>query len=139
VSRLTIPAQNYQTYTIKRPLGAEYWRDVDCGQAGCLRKRHGWRTVLDTSTRDGQATANWIRLKSGRSYTLAEDGPIVTFTFVAGQTCFERHRVALEREPLYVVSNVDGQGRRRQHTQGLFWVEDMEESLDKVRQDRKQG
>lgn len=139
-----LPAQNYQTYSIKRPLGAQYWRDITCEQADCLRRRHGWRTVLDTSTRDGSSTANWIRLHSGRSWTLAEQGPIATFTFAAGQACFERHRQAIEREPLYVVRNgrADSQnmtGFRRRHTQGLFWVEDMEETLDKVRQDRKQG
>jgi len=141
---MTLPAQNYQTYSIKRPAGAAYWRDVPCEEAGCLRQRHGWRTVLDTSTRDGQATANWIRLHSGRSFTLAEDGPIVTFTFQAGQACFERHRVAIEREPLYIVRNGRAAGPnltgfRRQHASGEHWVEDMQETLDAVRQDRKQG
>ena len=108
-----------------------------------MRQRNGWRTVLDTSTSDGQTSANWIRLHSGRAYTLAEAGPIVTFTFAAGQDCFERHQQMIEREPLYIVRDGDRRGnptgRRREHTRGSLWVEDMQENLDKVRQDRKQG
>lgn len=137
------PGRLFQTYSLQRPLaGGQYWRTITCEQAGCSRWRNGWVTVLNTDAVADAKTANWIRLHSGRRATATQAGPMVTFRFDAGQTCFERHQVAIEREPLYVVRG----GRPgalgplvRKHARGEDWRDDMGELLDKVNEERRRG
>lgn len=132
----------YTTYSLRRPRGRAFWRAATCDEVECLRKRNGWRTVLDLGTTDGVKTARWISEHSGRAWTHTKAGNVVTFTFAAGQNCFEKHQVAIEREPIYIVRPGDLRrvlGAGRTHTRGADWVDDMQANLDKVREARQRG
>jgi hypothetical protein len=139
----SVPVGVYQTFTLARPRTPDFWRNATCDEVNCRRKREGWRTVLDIGTATGARDAKWIVDHSGRHGTIERAGNQVTFTFAAGQDCFERHRVAHEREPVYIVRDGDHRGnptgRRRIHQRGADWVDHMQNDLDKLRQARKQG
>lgn len=141
--QVNLPGRLFQTYSLQRPLaGGQYWRTITCEQAGCPRWRNGWITVLNTDVVADARTANWIRLHSGRRCTASQSGPMVTFRFDAGQTCFEKHQVAIEREPLYVVrgGRVGALGPLvRKHARGEDWRDDMGELLNKVNDERARG
>lgn len=102
----------YKTYQVLQPTGSHF-RKGTCAEVDCPRQRNGWRTVLDTSTVQGQKQANWIRSKSGRAFTFVQQGPVVTFTFAAGQRCFGEHKVWLQREPILRIKGGDWRGNPR--------------------------
>lgn len=143
VFNASVPVGVYQTFTLARPRTREFWRKATCDEVNCARKRNGWRTVLDVGTAAGAQSAKWIVDFSGRHGSIERAGNQVTFTFAAGQDCFESHKVALEREPIYIVRDGDHRGnptgRRRVHAKGMDWVEHMQEDLDKFRQAKRQG
>jgi hypothetical protein len=100
--------------------------------------------VVDVSTDLGKGQAAYIVKRSGRSFASAQEGVLVTFTFSAGQRCFREHKVATEREPLWIVRPGDARGnprpdRTRKHVHGAEWVENMQEEFGKVADDRKRG
>jgi hypothetical protein len=134
----------YETFSLLRPGGPAFWRKATCDEVSCTRKANGWRTVLDLDTLAGRRQATWIVDHSGRHGSIERVGNVVTMTFAAGQDCFEPHRVALEREPIYIVRDggvrreVPG-GRRRVHQRGVDWVDNMQEDLDKIRTARERG
>lgn len=101
-----MPTQAYDTYRLVAPVNTHY-RDATCVEVDCPNYINGWKTVVDTSSVLGARQAQYIRMQSGRSFTVMESGPMVTFTFPAGQRCFSGHKVPLEREPLYVVRGGD--------------------------------
>lgn len=113
-----MPPQAYKSYHIARPL-ASHFRRATCQEANCSAYLRGWHTVIDISRRargslpSGAAQANYIRLHSGRRYSVTQNGDLVTFTFAAGQQCFAEHRVPVGREPLFVVSDGDWRGNPR--------------------------
>lgn len=140
--RPTLTPNAYQTFTIRRPATPAFWRKATCDEVDCERKRNGWRTVLDVGTATGARTAKWITDFSGRHGSIERAGNQVTFTFLAGQNCFESHRVAIEREPIYIARGGDlraAVGRRIVHSSGEAWRDHMAEQLDKVREDRARG
>lgn len=131
VNRITpkLPPQAMKTYHIARPvllqpdgtLGAgSHWRDADCKEADCGAYLRGWQTTIDVSRRargglpSGAQQANYIRLHSGRAFTVSQAGDLVTFTFPPGQRCFGRHRIPVGREPLFAVTGGDFRGNPRQ-------------------------
>jgi hypothetical protein len=137
-------ARLYETFSLIRPDGRAFWRPATCDEVNCVRKANGWRTVLDLTTLAGRRQATWIVDESGRHGSVERVGNIITMTFAAGQDCFEQHRTPIEREPIYVVRDGGAQravpnGRRRVHANGLDWVENMQEDLDKVRTARERG
>lgn len=137
-----LPAGAVQTYSIIRPRTPDFFRGATCEEVNCERRRLGWRSRADTSTPEGARVARWILNKSGRRFTKEEAGPILTFTFPPGQDCFERHKVAVEREPLYVVRGGDHRGTRdfrRTHKRGEDWRDDMQERLGQVAEAQKKG
>lgn len=137
------PVQAYRTFSLVRPRQPDFWRAASCEQVSCPRWRNGWRTVLDLGTRDGLRWAEWIARRSGRRWTKEQAGNQVTFTFEAGQSCFEKHRVPRERDPLFIMRGGDHRGNptgeRRRHTRGEDWRDDMQENLARVAEDRKRG
>lgn len=64
-----------------------------CEDVDCENWRYGWDSLIDESTSLGQAQAEYIRTKSGRTYREmhAPDG-LTVFRFESGQRCFEEHR-----------------------------------------------
>jgi hypothetical protein len=139
-----MPAHAYTTYELIRPRSTHY-RPATCAEVSCAAYANGWRTTLDVSTPMGARQANYIRLQSGRRFTVREFPPsgAVEFTFPAGQQCFAAHRLPLEREPLYVVRGGDHRGNPRQerrvHTRGDLWVEDMQGQFDSLKTEISKG
>src|SRR6476620_8795741 len=82
----------YKTYEIRSPLATHY-RDATCAEVDCEASAYGWRTTVDVGTELGRKQANYIRLLSARSFTVVENGTLVSFTFPAGQACFVEHKV----------------------------------------------
>jgi hypothetical protein len=83
--------------------------------------------------------------RAGRPFTeRTEDGEIV-FTFQPGTPCFRvsTHRVKTGRPELFIVRDGDWRGnptgQHRRHTRPEFWVEDMSEHLDQIKQLRERG
>jgi hypothetical protein len=140
---ITLPPTVFQTFTLKRPATPEFWRPATCEETACPRHRNGWRSVLDSSTRDGLRWIEWITRTSGRRYTQEEAGSVVTFTFERGQNCFEKHQLPRERDPIFLVRDGDQRGnptgRRRVHAHGADWRDDMQENLSAVAEDRRKG
>ena len=105
-----LPERAMKTYALAAPIST-HRRIATCAEVRCERQARGWRTLLDVSVPAHASAANWIRLHSGLSFTVEQDGDAVTFTFPAGQQCFEginrQHTVTLEREPLYFVRGGD--------------------------------
>lgn len=137
-----LPPGAMQTYSLIRPRTAEFWRKVTCAEAECERHHNGWRSALDVTTEDGARIAKWIIAHSGRHFIQEQAGPVVTFTFPAGQACFEEHRRPIEREPLYVVRPGDSRqwtGARRTHVRGEDWRDDMQERLLTVADAKQRG
>jgi hypothetical protein len=131
------PAAAYKSYELKRPATPEFWRAATCAEVDCAAWRNGWVTSIDTDLPLGQAQARYIRLQSGRSYTVVESaGGLVEFTFAAGQRCFEAHRVAREREALLIVRGGDWRGNptgeRYVHRSFEDFADEMHEHTDKL-------
>lgn len=128
----------YKTYQI-RP----YVRPASCGEVECARQRNGWRSVMDLSTVAGVKQANWIAQHSGRAYTHEVIGTLVTFTFAAGQTCFERHQVIADREPLARIVDGDWRGNPRgtgaQVLGTRSWIDSFGEHQLKIAEAHKRG
>lgn len=99
--RPQLPPSVMRTFGVRAPL-ATHHRKATCFEVDCEAYLNGWTTTVDTSTVLGAQQANYIRLKSGRSFTASEVGDLVTFSFPAGQTCFRQHQVMLEREPIFL-------------------------------------
>jgi hypothetical protein len=118
------PASAYKTFTVAAPIGT-HWRDASCAEVECEARRHGWRTVVDEATELGQRQAGYIRREclsvlapaqpedQRRRYVETTEHGMTVFTFPAGQTCFEAHKVPLERPEFYVVREGDWRGNPR--------------------------
>lgn len=117
-----LPAHARKTYHIARPLrvnpdgtlaAGSHWRNATCQEADCEAWRKGWRTVVDVERKLGRQQAGYIRMHSGRAFTVSQAGTLVTFTFPAGQRCFAQHRVPVGREPVFGVVDGDFRGNPR--------------------------
>lgn len=124
------PVRCWITYGAYMPV-ATHMKTVGCEAYGCLRRRNGWLTRLDVADPAHAAVASWIRLHSGRTYTVEEAGTVVVFTFPAGQDCFDTHRVPIEREPIVIRRDGDWRGnptgRRLVHRSVQDFVDDFGE------------
>ena len=101
-----MPVQAYQTYQAVRPVKT-HTRAGTCQEVDCTAYANGWTTTIDVSTDLGRRQANYIRLKSGRAYTAAQAGDVVTFTFPPGQKCFTDHRVDIDKPTIYLMRGGD--------------------------------
>lgn len=135
-----LPVGAMKTYSVAAPLET-HWRDATCEEVGCPNFEHGWMTAVDESTDLGQAQANYIRHGAGRHFVERGTPTHTEFLFEAGQRCFAAHQVPLERDPLLLVRMGDwrGYGPARVHVRPGDWIEDMQESLDKVRDRQERG
>lgn len=133
----------YKTYQIVAPLGSHY-RDATCREVECQGWQHGFRSRIDVTTDLGQRQAAYIEGAAGRVFTKTVEGPLVTYDFPAGQPCFNSpHKVALEREPLYVVRDGDHRGNpygtrpvtRKAHE----WVDDFATHQQKINDAHERG
>lgn len=120
-----MPVGAYQTYQSVRPR-ATHTRKATCLEVGCRAQQLGWATRIDVSTPLGRRQAAYIRMKSGRAFTVTGAEPTLTFTFPAGQTCFADHLVGVDRPALFIKQGGDW----RAHTsppvrmRAVDWVDD---------------
>ncbi len=133
-----LPSKHFKTYEIIAPLSTHF-RPATCEEVQCAAYVNGWRTIVPA---DSQA-ALYIRSgSSGRRFEAHIDDTMAAFVFEPGQKCFaaDKHRVPLEREPLYVARGGDARGNplreRRVHTRAEDWTEDFAGHLDRVRQSK---
>lgn len=130
------PAEAYKTYAITSPI-ATHFRAATCQEIDCANYANGWDSPLDTSVPKFAEAANWIRLKSRRTFTTTEAGPIVTFRFPPGQQCFAQHKVPLERPEIYVVRGGDWRGNPRGtapvQRKAADWLDDFATHQDGLR------
>ena len=103
------PPSAYKTYEVLRPRGTHF-RKATCQEVDCPNWQRGWRTSCDVNTELGRRQANYIRLHSGRSWTVRSAGDLVTFTFAPGQECFSQHTRPLDREPFFRMRAGDSRG-----------------------------
>lgn len=138
--RPELPASAFQTFTIKRPRTPDFWRTATCDEIECEAWRDGWETRIDLSTELGQRQAAYIVKRSGRSFSQEREGDMIIFVFTPGQRCFREHKVAIERDPIWIARPDNARPDRiRKHTRGADWVENMQEEFGKVAEDRKRG
>lgn len=132
----------YKTYALLRPK-ATHTRVALCKEVDCRAMANGWKTIVDVSTPLGQRQANYIRLHSGRAFTVTEDGTLVTFVFAPGQKCFAEHRVMLEREPLFRIKDGDFRGNPRGtpvlKLSPIAWRDNFGEHQDSIAEQHKRG
>lgn len=91
----------YTTYQAVRPT-ATHTRRVTCQEADCQAYANGWQTVIDVSTPLGRRQADYIRMRSGRHYTVTPDGDRVIFRFPPGQRCFAEHRADIDKPTIFL-------------------------------------
>lgn len=139
--------QAYKTYTALSPLGTHF-RTATCEEAGCEQYRSGWVTTVDLSTTDGQKMAHFIQHDKTRRWTMQKvSATLVKVIYGPGQRCLrsqaEPHRVRNDRAPRFIARSGDFRGnpdgRKTVHTSAQFWIEDQQETLDRVRTRLQRG
>lgn len=120
-----MPVGAYQTYQAVRPRST-HTRPATCREVDCEAFHKGWTTTVDVSSDLGRRQANYIRLRSGRHFTAAETGPLVTFTFPPGQKCFAEHRVDVDRPTIFLRRGGDWRAVTSDpvHLTEADWVDD---------------
>jgi hypothetical protein len=129
----------YQTYEVRAG------RDVEiiaaCKDVGCPHWTRGWETTVDEMTGLGQSQADYIRTKSGRTFTERKTGDGKTvFLFDAHQRCFREHRT---RPDVFLRRHGDFRGnpsgRAFHHTGALEWFEDLIENQQRLNEAIQKG
>jgi len=137
-----LPPQAIKTYQILQPVET-HMRVATCLEVDCDAFRNGWSTAVDVATDLGRQQAQYIRLHSGRAFTAVVRETLVTFTFPAGQRCFSKHHVPIERPALYVVRDGDWRGNPRRteprQVKADDWVDDFAEHQDRLKTAIEQG
>lgn len=136
------PVHTMRTFQVDQPLDT-HTRRATCAEVECPAYAGGWVMGFDLTDPEKAAAARWIRDHSGRKFTAQLAPGKVTLTFAAGQTCFEKHRVPLDREPFYVVRGGDFRGNperyRVQHANAETFVDQWENDLDRLNTIRERG
>jgi hypothetical protein len=136
------PAHTMRTFQIDQPLKTHF-RRATCAEVDCKDSAGGWVMGFDLTDPQKAAAARWIRDHSGRTFTAVLTPGKVVLTFPAGQTCFAKHRVPLEREPFYVVRNGDFRGcptrERVIHANADTFVDQWDNDLSKLNEIRTKG
>lgn len=141
---ITAPVHTMRTFQIDQPLDTHY-RRATCQEVACRAHAHGWKMGFDLTDPDKRQAARWIRDHSRRTYSheLLDDGRRIVFTFPAGQRCFTKHRLPLEREPFYVVRGGDFRGNPRRervvHRTADSFVDQWAGDLDQLNTIRERG
>lgn len=137
-----LPAHAMKTYELRQPLATHY-RRATCREVDCERYRLGFSLTFDLTNPEHVRAANLVRNKSGRAFTVERINTSVTLRFPAGQDCFNRHHVPLERDPLMIVRGGDWRGNPRRerfaHTSAESFVDDWATSLDRLDTEKEKG
>lgn len=132
--------QAYKTYRIVAP-PATHFRRATCREVDCRAYAFGWVTTIDVNTELGAQQANYIRMKSGRAFTVTEVMGMAVFTFSAGQTCFAQHTTRLDRPEIFEVRRGDFRGSTldRTHANSDDWVDDFANHQDRIAKAIQEG
>lgn len=137
-------AEAYQTFQIVAPKDT-HTVPASCEDVECDQYARGWMMKLDVTTELGQRQAYYIKNHSGRAYKVTSlvDG-LATYEFRSGQRCFQEHRKAIERDPLFRVRGGDRRGNplrvpTRTHKKAEFWVEEFATNQDRIAEAQKKG
>lgn len=143
-----LPVTAMKTYGLAAPQATHY-RRASCKEVNCPNYANGWRSGFDVTDPNKAEAARLIRLHSGRLFTVQEltgaSGRVeqVVFTFGPGQECFQKHMVALERDPILYVRDGDWRanptGRKMIHATNVDWVDDFGEHQDKIKERVERG
>ena len=128
--------QAYKTYALFQPKKT-HTRVATCQEVECDAYANGWKTIVDVSTKLGQKQANYIRLHSGRSFSVTyQTATLIHFVFKPGQKCFREHRVSLQREPIFKIKGGDWRGNPLSVPTHIVkpqsWVDDFGENQQNV-------
>jgi hypothetical protein len=137
-----IGPEAFKTYAISAPIST-HRRRATCAEVECIRRIRGFKAVFDVSTPEGRKHAHFVEI-SDRNYSRTVTGSLVTYVFAAGQDCFDKHTVTLEREPLYIVKGGDHRGNplripTMRHAQSEHWVEDFAEHQENIVSQQQRG
>lgn len=133
----------YKTFSARMPIQTHF-KDVTCAEYECDAYLFGWDTTVDTSTELGQKRYHFITHDRTRSYSHEKvSDTLHIFHYGPGQTCFAppnergfRHKQTLLRPPRLITRGGDWRGYTSEpyeHTKVDFWVEDMQENFDGIR------
>lgn len=137
-----IGPQFYKTYQILAPVRT-HRRKATCAEVDCVKRARGFRAQFDAGTVAGNRNARWVEA-SGLRFIREVAGYLVTYTFPAGQDCFDKHTTALEREPLYFLRGGDQRGNPRNTRKVQFrgardFVDDFAEHQLNLAERRQRG
>lgn len=140
-----LPVQAYRSFTVAAP-EETHWRPASCAEVDCRHYLQGWWSTVDERTQLGQGQAYYIRHDSGRRFVESRsvDGQLTLFWFEPGQVCFSAgsHRTAIGRPALWVSRNGDWRanlGDMRLHTRPEFWIEEWDETADRLARVKQRG
>lgn len=139
-----LPASMMQTFAISAPKET-HWREATCAEVQCQAAERGWKMIIDLTTELGAQQGRYIKHHSGRRYEVADqrDG-LVTLIFPGGQECFATHKVRTDRPEKYLVKGGDFRGnprgqQTRVHTKPELWVEEFQETTDRLNRLAERG
>lgn len=135
------PLQTMRTFQIDQPLDSHY-RKATCAEVDCSARAHGWKMGFDLTDPAKRRAARWIKDHSGRTFTFELTDTTVTFTFPAGQQCFQLHRVPLERDPIMIVRGGDWRGSTgvvQRHRNPDDFIDHWATDLDRLNTVRERG
>jgi hypothetical protein len=138
-----IPRSATNGHILHRPDNGpqEFWRSASCAEIECDGWRLGFSLRIDESTPLGQAQAAYLRAdRTRRAHESRDPVGLTVFAYEPGQRCTAsddiRHRVAVVREPLYIL-RTPTKGRRQ--VGASQWVDTLHENTDRVATLRARG
>lgn len=133
-----LPSSAYQSYGFRAPLQTHY-RQGTCDEVDCPAWLAGWTTTVPAGSElEGMVRRACAGLEDGvrRPFREVTEGERVTFVFEPGTTCFRanEHKVRLERESVFVVSDGDHRSRKLRHIYDRpdQWVDDFATHQDRI-------
>lgn len=134
-----MPTHNYQTYAIRSPLQT-HTRRATCAEVDCPANANGWQYRVQSLTPSDLYAAEHAGKRFRRVHIAEGEDYLV---FEAGQPCFAKHRVSLDRPEFYFVGRGDRRSftptLAREHTRPIDWVDDMQNHFDKLRTEIEKG
>lgn len=135
-----MPPGSYRTFQILAPLNT-HWRPGTCSEAQCNSYVNGWKTLVDESTKLGQAQASYIRHEAKRLFTEGKDeSGITVFTFEAGQQGFgseHKHQIRTPQPDRFRVRGGDWRGNPsgevREFKQARDWIDEFGEHQERLK------
>jgi hypothetical protein len=138
-----IPRSASNGHILHRPQDPtlDFWRAATCAEIECDGWRLGFALRIDEATPLGQAQAAYLRADRTRRAVESRDPlGLTVFTYEPGQRCTAsddiRHRVPVEREPLYILRDPRRGRREVGQTQ---WTDTLGEHVERYAAMRARG